>query len=363
MSELYVGLMSGTSLDGVDAALVDFAAPPGRLAASYFLPYPGDLRAEVLALNGPGPDELERAAAVSNRLAELYARTAADLLARAGVARERVAAIGCHGQTVRHRPDRGFTVQLGNGARLAELSGLRVVVDFRSRDVAAGGQGAPLVPAFHAACFATPGVHRVVANIGGIANVTDLNPGAPVRGFDTGPGNVLLDTWAARHLGVPCDEDGRWAATGRVNEALLAAMLAEPFFALAPPKSTGRDDFNAAWLDRFVPAGYAPADVQATLTALTAASVARAVERICGGADEVLVCGGGAHNARLMQELAVRSPAARVATTAQAGVDPDWVEAMAFAWLARRALRGETGSLPGVTGARGARVLGAIYPA
>lgn len=363
MSELYVGLMSGTSLDGVDAVLVDFAAPPGRLAASHFLPYPDDLRAEVLALNSPGPGELERAAVVSNRLAELYARTATDLLARAGVPREAVAAIGCHGQTVRHRPDRGFTVQIGNGARLAELSGLRVVADFRSRDVAAGGQGAPLVPAYHAARFAAPGVHRVVANIGGIANLTDLKPGAPVRGFDTGPGNVLIDAWAARHLGAPCDEDGRWAASGRVDEALLAAMLSDPFFDLAPPKSTGRDGFNAAWLDRFQPARYAPADVQATLTALTAASLGRALERFCGGADEVLVCGGGAHNGRLMQELAARSPAARVATTAVAGVDPDWVEAMAFAWLARRTVRGETGSLAEVTGASGPRVLGAIYPA
>lgn len=363
MSELYVGLMSGTSLDGVDAALVDFAAPPGRLVASLFLPYPDDLRAEVLALNASGPDELERAALVSNRLAELYTQAATELLKSAGVRREAVAAIGCHGQTVRHRPDRGFTIQLGNGARLAELSGLLVVADFRSRDVAAGGEGAPLVPAYHAAYFAAPGVHRVIANIGGIANVTDLNPGSPVRGFDTGPGNVLIDAWAARHLGVPCDDGGRWAASGRVVDTLLAAMLAAPFFDLAPPKSTGRDDFNAAWLDRFELVGHPPENVQATLTALTASAIARAVERFCGGADELLVCGGGAHNGHLMRELAARLPATRVGTVQTVGVDPDWVEAMAFAWLARQALRGETGSLPEVTGARGARVLGAIYPA
>jgi anhydro-N-acetylmuramic acid kinase len=363
VTELYIGLMSGTSLDGIDAALVDFSAPPGRLVASRFVPYPEDLRAEVLALNAPGPDELERAAIVANRLAELYANAVADLLACAGVRREAVAAVGCHGQTVRHRPDRGYTIQLGNGARLAELSGLRVVADFRARDIAAGGEGAPLVPAYHAACFAAPGVHRIVANIGGIANVTDLKPGAPVRGFDTGPGNVLIDAWAARHLGAPYDAEGRWAASGRVVEPLLAAMLADPFFDRPPPKSTGRDDFNAAWFGRFAVASHRPEDVQATLTALTAAGIARAIDRFCGGADELLACGGGAHNARLLRELAQRLPAARVATVRALGADPDWIEAMAFAWLAHRAVRGETGSLPEVTGARGARVLGAIYPA
>jgi anhydro-N-acetylmuramic acid kinase len=356
--------MSGTSLDGIDAALVDFSAPPGgRLVASLFVPYPADLRAEALALNSPGPDELERAAIVANRLAELSAGAVADLLAHAELGREAVVAVGCHGQTVRHRPDRGFTLQLLNAALLAERCGLRVVADFRSRDVAAGGQGAPLVPAYHAACFTAPGAHRVVANIGGIANVTDLKSGAPVRGFDTGPGNVLIDAWAARHLGAPYDEDGRWAASGTIADALLAAMLEDPYFGRPPPKSTGRDDFNAAWLARFAVTAHRPEDVQATLTALTAAAIARAVERFCGGADELLVCGGGAHNGRLMSELAQRLPAARIATTRAAGVDPDWVEAMAFAWLARQALRGETGSLPEVTGARGARVLGAIYPA
>ncbi|HET9041986.1 MAG TPA: anhydro-N-acetylmuramic acid kinase [Burkholderiales bacterium] len=363
MSELYVGLMSGTSLDGVDAALVDFTSPPGRLVASHFVPYSDEVRAETLALNASGPDELERAAGLANRLAALYARATAELLARAGARREAVAAIGCHGQTVRHRPERGYTIQLANAALLAERSGVRVVADFRSRDVAAGGQGAPLVPAFHAACFAAPSVHRVIANVGGIANVTDLRPDAPVRGFDTGPGNVLMDAWAARHLGTAYDGDGRWAAGGAVVDALLAAMIADPFFDRAPPKSTGRDDFNDAWVGRFSPGTYLPQDVQATLTALTATAIARAVERCCGGADELLVCGGGAHNATLLRELAARLPGTRVATTAAAGVDPDWVEAMAFAWLARQAIRGEAGSLPEVTGALGPRVLGAVYPA
>jgi anhydro-N-acetylmuramic acid kinase len=354
--------MSGTSLDGVDAALVDFAAPPGRLLASHFLPYPADVRAEALALNAPGPDELERAAVLANRLADLYARAAVEVLDRSRTSRDAVAAIGCHGQTVRHRPDRGFTIQLVNAALLAERSGMRVVADFRSRDVAAGGQGAPLVPAYHAACFATPGVHRVIANIGGIANVTDLRPGAPIHGFDTGPGNVLIDAWAARHLGAPYDRGGAWAASGTVADALLAAMMADPYLAAPPPKSTGRDYFNDAWLDRFELSRLVPQDVQATLTALTANSIARAIALFCGGADELLVCGGGAHNACLMRGLAANLPGTRIATTAAAGVDPDWMEAMAFAWLARQAMRGETGSLPEVTGARGPRVLGAIYP-
>jgi len=362
VSELFIGLMSGTSLDGVDAVLVDFSQAPGRLVASHFAPYPDAVRAEALALNVPGADELGRGAVLANRLAELYAAAAHALLAKASLDKARIAAIGCHGQTVRHRPDRGYTVQLVNGALLAERSGVRVVCDFRSRDVAAGGQGAPLVPAYHAACFASPSAHRVIVNIGGIANVTDLRPGAPVRGFDTGPGNVLLDLWAQKHLGQPLDRDGAWAASGKVIETLLRETLADPFLAAAPPKSTGRDHFNDAWLARFGPERYPAPDVQATLVALTAVSIAQAVARFCGGADEVLACGGGASNPRLMTELQTRMPRSRVATTSSAGVDPDWVEAMAFAWLARETLAGRPSNMPEVTGAAGPRVLGAIYP-
>jgi anhydro-N-acetylmuramic acid kinase len=362
VSDLYVGLMSGTSLDGVDAALVDFTRAPCRLVASHFAPYPDALRAEALALNSPGPDELARAALLANALSEQYAAAVRVLLAAARVDRVLVAAIGCHGQTVRHRPDLGYTVQLVNGALLAELTEVAVVCDFRNRDVAAGGQGAPLVPAFHAACFAAPGRRRVIANIGGIANITCLRPGEPVRGFDTGPGNVLLDLWTARHRGEPFDRDGVWAASGKVVDALLRTMLAEPFFGLPPPKSTGRDLFSAAWLAQFAPERHAPADVQATLAALTATSIADAVEQ-SGGAEEVFVCGGGASNAHLMRTLAGALPGVRVASTAAVGVDPDWVEAMAFAWLAREALAGRHGNAPEVTGATGPRVLGAVYPA
>jgi anhydro-N-acetylmuramic acid kinase len=362
VSDLYVGLMSGTSLDGVDAALVDFTRAPCRLVAGHFVPYPEPVRAEALALNAPGADELARAALLANALGEEYAAAVRALLAAAGVDRARVAAIGCHGQTVRHRPDLGYTVQLVNGALLAELAGLAVVCDFRSRDVAAGGQGAPLVPAFHAACFAAPARRRVIANVGGIANITCLHPGEPVRGFDTGPGNVLLDLWTARHRGEAFDRDGVWAASGRVVEELLRPMLAEPFFGLPPPKSTGRDLFGAAWLERFAPGRHAPADVQATLAALTATSIADAVEA-SGGAEELFVCGGGASNAHLMRKLAAALPGVRVASTAAVGIDPDWVEAMAFAWLARETLAGRPGNVPEVTGATGPRVLGAVYPA
>jgi anhydro-N-acetylmuramic acid kinase len=363
VSELYVGLMSGTSLDGVDAVVVDLSQAPGRLVASRFAPYPDAVRAEALALNASGPNELERAAELGNRLAELYAAAVKEVLAGARIDKDRIAAIGCHGQTVRHRPDRGYTVQLGNGAALAERSGIRVVCDFRSRDVAAGGHGAPLVPAYHAACFASPTIHRVIVNIGGIANVTDLRPGAPVHGFDTGPGNVLLDLWAQKHLGRPLDRDGAWGASGKVIDELLRAMLADPFFAGSPPKSTGRDQFNDGWLSQYRPERFAPPDVQATFAALTTQSIADAVTRFCSGAREVFVSGGGASNSLLMRELARRLPGVRVATTAAAGVDPDWVEAMAFAWLARETLAGRTSSLAEVTGAAGARVLGAIYPA
>jgi anhydro-N-acetylmuramic acid kinase len=363
VSELYVGLMSGTSLDGVDAVVVDFSPAPGRLVASHFAPYPDAVRAEALALNAVGPNELERAAELANRLAERYAAAVKELLAAAGIDKDRIVAIACHGQTVRHRPDRGYTVQLLNGALLAELSGIRVVCDFRSRDVAAGGHGAPLVPAYHAACFASPSVHRVIVNIGGIANVSDLRPGAPVRGFDTGPGNVLLDLWAQKHLGQPLDRDGAWGASGKVIDELLRTMLTDPYFAEPPPKSTGRDQFNEGWLSRFRPERFAPQDVQATFVALTTQSIADAVTRFCGGTREVFVSGGGASNSQLMGELARRLPSVRVATTAAAGVDPDWVEAMAFAWLARETLAGRTSSLPEVTGAAAPRVLGAIYPA
>ena len=270
--------------------------------------------------------------------------------------------VGVHGQTLRHRPDEGWTLQLNNPARVAERTGVTIVADFRSRDVAAGGQGAPLVPAFHAALF-RGGTHRVIVNIGGIANLTDLPPAGVVRGFDTGPGNALLDLWHARHRGGAYDRDGEWARAGRVDAALLSALLDEPYFARKPPKSTGRDLFRANWLDVKLAGRTLPShDVQATLVALTARTIADAIRAECAGAVEVLVCGGGANNAAVMGVLAELLAPRAVTTTAQHGVAVEHVEALAFAWLARETLAARPGNLPAVTGARGPRVLGAIYP-
>lgn len=363
---LYIGLMSGTSLDGVDAVLVEVAAN-GSLTRRGHLhqPFPDGLRSELLALNAPVADELHRASVAARGVAQAYATVTQTLLRATGVAAAQVRALGAHGQTVRHRPDVGYTRQLLDGALLAEATGIDVVCDLRSRDMAAGGQGAPLVPAFHAAVFGAADESRAVLNLGGISNLTLLQPGQPVRGFDCGPANALLDGWCQRHRGQAFDDDGRWAASGQVDGALLATLLSEPYFALPPPKSTGRDLFHLDWLDARL-RGHAPvsaADVQATLAALTVESVARDVEQHAPGITALYVCGGGARNGLLMRGLASRLPAVRVASTDELGVPVDQVEAMAFAWLAHRFVERLPGNLPEVTGSRGLRVLGALYPA
>ena len=360
--ELFVGLMSGTSLDGVDAALVDFGGASPAVLAHVHHPFPATLRTELLALNSPGHDELARAAACGNELARRYAAAVGDALARAAVAASEVRAIGCHGQTVRHRPDAGYTVQLGNTALLAELAGARVVADFRSRDVAAGGQGAPLAPAFHAAVFGDRGEDRAVLNLGGIANLTCLPVAGDILGFDSGPGNCLMDLWTQSQRGQPFDEDGAWAAGARHDAALLAGLLAEPYFALPPPKSTGRDLFNEGWLRARLPGTRDARQVQATLLELTARSIADALRRCCPGARRLIVCGGGARNRRLMDRLGELLAPLAVEASERYGIAPSLVEAVAFAWLARRTLQELPGNLPSVTGARGARVLGAVYP-
>jgi anhydro-N-acetylmuramic acid kinase len=361
-SELYIGLMSGTSLDGVDAALVDLRGRPQLVGANY-LPYPKPLKAVLLALHDPSPDELHRASLAGIRLSDFYARSVGRLLRRYRIAAQSVRAIGCHGQTVRHRPDLGYTVQLGNPAWLAERTGIPVVADFRSRDIAAGGQGAPLVPAFHAVAFSSPAEHRVVVNLGGMANLTDLPRRGPVTGFDTGPGNVLLDAWIDTKVGRPFDRGGALASRGRLCEPLLKAMLADSYFRQRPPKSTGREHFNLDWLRRFGVARYRTEDVQATLAELSARSLADAISRFCRGTAAIFMCGGGAHNADLVRRIARSLPGIPLASTAQLGIHPDWVEAMAFAWLAQRRLHGEAGNLRRVTGAKATRVLGAIYSA
>lgn len=372
----FIGLMSGTSLDGVDGVLAwaPEAAPAAQAAplesrGHAHRPFAEALRAELLALNSSGPNELHRAALAANGLMVVYAEVVTQLLLDAGLTPRDIRVLGAHGQTVRHRPGEfdglGYTCQLVNGALLAERTSIDVVCDFRSRDVAAGGQGAPLVPAFHAACFAQAGVCVAVLNLGGIANLTVLAPEGQVLGFDCGPGNLLMDLWCQKHLGQPFDEGGGWAAGGHVDEVLLNSLLQEPYFARRPPKSTGRDLFDAAWLEkRLGRATTSPQDVMATLSELSSRAVVDDLHRHAPHCQELLVCGGGAFNDHLMSRLsALLGPAVRVRSTAAMGLPPDQVEAMAFAWLARAQVLRQAGNLPGVTGAAGPRVLGALYPA
>jgi len=357
--------MTGTSLDGIDAVLADFETGRPLLRTHLHRPLPGDLRAALLELNLSGADELHRAALAAQQLAQAYAAAVADLLRAAAVGPADVRAIGAHGQTVRHRPEAGYTVQINAPATLAELSGIDVVADFRSRDIAAGGQGAPLAPGFHAAVFqgAAP---RAVVNIGGISNLTALpaaGSGAPVIGFDCGPGNMLIDAWASQHLGEQYDRDGRWASGGQVDAGLLSELLAEPFLALPPPKSTGRDLFNQRWLQaRLSGVPRDARNVQATLTQFTATLVASAIERWHSAAADVVICGGGAFNTTLMSMLGACCAPRLLASSEAFAIRPDQVEALAFAWLAHEFMAGHCASLPEVTGARGRRRLGALYP-
>ncbi len=363
MAALFVGLMSGTSLDGADAALVDFSAASPRTLAFATVAFPGALRESILALSEPGKDSLELAGRVTIELADLYARAVEAVLAGGGISRNDVTAVGCHGQTVRHRPDLGFTIQLNDPARLAERVGIDVVADFRRRDMAAGGQGAPLVPAFHEAVFRHPHRSRAIVNIGGISNVTWLSPGRGTVGFDCGPGNVLLDGWTRRHLGADFDEDGHWAARGRTDPNLLERLLEEPFLGAPPPKSTGRELFRLAWLEERLPRSYQPADVQSTLTDFTARSIVESIDRFCPATEEIFLAGGGARNGALVRRIAGLAGARPVATTDVLGVPTGHVESMAFAWLAMKCVRREPVDLTAATGARAPRVLGAIYAA
>ena len=355
--------MSGTSLDGADAALVDFSSGSPRTLAFATVPFSPALRERILALCEPGSDPVDLAATVSIELCALYANAVHGALAAGNVSREQVIAIGCHGQTVRHRPDLGYTVQLNDPARLAELTRIDVVADFRRRDMAAGGQGAPLVPAFHESVFRHPGSTRAVVNIGGISNVTWLPRGKRTLGFDCGPGNVLLDGWARRHLGTQFDEDGRWAAQGRIDAALLSRLLSEPFLDSPPPKSTGRELFRLDWLEQRLGDSYRAADVQATLTDFTARTIVGAIDRFCPSTDEIYLAGGGARNAALVGRIAALAGDRPVAPTDALGVPTAHVESMAFAWLAMKCVRREPIDLTAITGARAPRVLGAVYPA
>lgn len=369
MDHITIGLMSGTSLDGTDAVAMHFSSQGMKRLGHVYLPFSPELRSELAALTLPGDNEIERMGDASVKLARNYAESVRLLLAQTKLAPADIAAVGVHGQTIRHRPERGFTLQLNHPALLAELVGIDVVADFRSRDVAAGGEGAPLVPAFHAECF-TGEVPRVILNLGGIANISVLPAKTAsaaltgVLGGDTGPANMLLDTWMEKACGESYDKDGAFAASGRVNEALLADLLEEPYFALDFPKSTGRELFSPAWLFEKTnrhPA-LSPEDTARTLVELTAATVTDAVARLAPDAKELILCGGGSFNKTLVAALQSRFPG-RVFDTRALGVDPMEVEAAAFAWLASRFLTREPGNLAAVTHAAGPRILGALYPA
>ena len=364
---LYLGLISGTSADGIDAALVAFDAG-GRpsIRASRTTPYPSRLRDEVLRVSqADATVHLDAFGALDTALGEAFAGAALGLMAEAGVARSAVAAIGSHGQTLRHRPraPHRFTMQAGDPHVIAERTGCTVVADFRRRDVAAGGEGAPLMPAFHADVFGDDAEARAVLNLGGIANLTLLAPGAPVRGFDTGPANGLMDAWCLAHTGAPYDRDGAWAAGGAEDAALLDRLLAEPWLALPPPKSSGRDQFHLDWLASHRTGAESPQDVQATLLAFSARTIVDALRATLPDCRRLIACGGGVHNRALMDRLAALLPDMRVETTAAHGMDPDAIEAAGFAWLARQTLEGRPGNRPEVTGAAGPRILGAIIPA
>lgn len=360
-SDLYVGLMSGTSMDAVDAVLVRIANDHTRLLETHSHELPASLRQRCLALCHSGADEIDRAGPLHRELGQLFARATLSLLEKTGHAAGDIAAIGSHGQTIRHRPaPPGFSVQLGCPDTLATLTGIPVVCDFRNRDMVLGGQGAPLVPRFHQQLFARSGERVALVNIGGMANVTLLDGERITAGFDTGPGNALLNHWSERHTGEPLDRDGRWAREGEVDTALLEWMLEDPYFQAAPPKSTGREHFHPDWLERGLRHREpSPGHVQTTLTELTARTIADALSEFAPA--RVLVCGGGAHNGFLMQRLTALMAPVPVADTGSAGMHPDWIEAAAFAWLAHARLHGITGNAPAVTGATREAVLGALY--
>lgn len=360
---LYIGMMSGTSTDGVDAMIAEFGEGTPRQIAMASRPFNQSLRDEILALNAATDNEIHRAQIAANAIADLYAQVASDVLKAGNIRAADIVAIGAHGQTIRHRPEHQYTVQIINSARLVEKTGIAVISDFRSRDMAAGGQGAPLVPAFHSDVFGDRVRNRAVLNIGGISNVTLLAPGANAAGgFDCGPGNILLDYWCEKWTGARFDDNGAWARSGAVNEPLLAAMMAENYFSAPPPKSTGRDLFSPQWLAQFALDKIRPEDVQATLLALTARTIAQDVRIHGKGVQDLYVCGGGALNGALMDALREALPQLSVDTTDALGIAPMAVEAMAFAWLAMRFMTRQPGNLPTVTGARGLRVLGAYYP-
>ncbi|WP_370279166.1 anhydro-N-acetylmuramic acid kinase [Pontibacterium sp.] len=365
---IYIGLMSGTSLDGIDVVAVRFS-PEFELICSHSFELPEEVRSQILAICSPGDNEIDRMGLLDQTLAKLFADAALELIDKHGLDKDEIAAIGSHGQTIRHRPESAFTLQIGNPSLIAEHTGITTVADFRPRDMAAGGEGAPLVPAFHKALFRCTNKPRIILNIGGMANITWLpaDSNEKVLGYDTGPGNVLMDSWIARHLNKNYDAHGNWAATGTADELLVRQMLSLPYFSQPAPKSTGREQFNMAWLEAEIARCNSPVshqDIQATLLELTARSIADQIQLFNRDTNpEVYVCGGGSHNDTLLNRLSTLLPDNTIKTTQALNLHPDWVEAAAFGWLAKQTLNNLPGNLPDVTGAKGERILGAIYPA
>lgn len=363
MNDLYIGLMSGTSVDGIDAVLIDFNGPFPEVLATHYNKFTPKFKEAIVDLCQSGMHEINRMAELDNLLAKQFAKSVKTLLKQQALTPKHIQAIGCHGQTIRHYPHQSFTLQIGDPNIIAAETGITTIADFRRRDLALGGQGAPLVPAFHAAIFKNHAINRAIVNIGGIANVTILaaSSNLPIKGFDIGPGNTLLDAWVYKHLKQDFDAEGNWARSGTIDQNLLARLLADPFFKLLPPKSTGREYFNLNWLEKQLLPSIKPQDVQATLTELTAISIVTAVrEHFHKG--EIYVCGGGAQNTALMQNL--RRLAGQhylIESTEKVGIHPHWVEAAAFAWLAKQTLSRLPGNIPEVTGAKAATILGGIY--
>ncbi|MEP5566282.1 MAG: anhydro-N-acetylmuramic acid kinase [Halioglobus sp.] len=368
---LFIGLMSGTSVDGVDCALVDINAQRAKLLHTLQIDIPTALREQVATLSHSGPGEIEQLGVLDRKLGTLFAQASLALLESAGRTPAEIIAIGSHGQTIRHRPPSGghshaqsFTLQIGDPNSIAEITEITTIADFRRRDMAAGGEGAPLAPAFHEGAFATDNVNRAIVNIGGIANVSLLQGKTLIAGFDTGPGNTLMDHWIERQLHRAYDEDGLWAASGEVDVALLERLLAHPYLALSGPRSTGKEAFNLPWLFDLLAASpdIPPENVQATLTEFTALTIAESIEQSGLAVTEAYICGGGAQNNYLLERLSAALPGITVGKTDELGIEPDWVEAATFAWLAWRTMERLSGNAPAVTGAQGERILGAIYP-
>lgn len=361
--ELYIGLMSGTSMDGIDAVLVDFSSTQAKLVTSHSHSWPTALQQALIDARGIPDNQLDTLSSLDMQTAEVFAEACFKLLDNTNYQSKDILAIGNHGQTIRHRPDieKPFSLQIGNTDKLAALTDIDVISDFRNPDIQAGGQGAPLAPAFHLAAFYNAQVNRVVVNIGGISNITILakDSNQPVTGFDCGPGNTLMDAWISQHNRQHCDKDGALASSGKTDVRLLATLLLDDYFKLPPPKSTGFEYFNLEWLNRYIDSEMAVADVQSTLCDLTATSIIRAINQYAPDTEEIYICGGGVHNQELMRQLQAITKCP-VQTTEALGVHPDWVEAMAFAWLAYRYNHQLSGNLPSVTGARSAVILGSL---